>query len=97
MFVQCHYNGVSRVTRFPELMAIIDGFLACWQGRWVREMVLVYREGSSAAVMGSGGDGQGTGMSACHAELSVFLFGGVYVRGSMLMKLLSKHLFFLPF
>lgn len=29
---------------------------------------------------GSGGDGQGTETSACHAELNVFLFGCVCQR-----------------
>lgn len=90
---KCHYNGASRVTRYPELMAIKGGFLACWQGHW--------GQGDGACVQGERqcscekqwDDGQGTGMSACHAEPSVFLFGGVYVRGSMLLKLLSNHLF----
>jgi len=33
-------------------------------------------------------------MSTCHAEASVFLVGSLYVRGSMLLKLFSKHLIF---
>lgn len=97
VFVRCHYNGASCVTRLPELMAIKDGFLACWQGRWGQGDSAGVQRARQCSCEGQWGDGQGTGTSACHAEPSVFLFGGLYVRGSMLLKLLAKHLFFPPF